>query len=236
MKNESNQRTHWEHEYNVLKGIRMEYSDEIPQCVSLFEEIMEKQSNRRSGKNVLDIGCGKGRIGIHLAKSGYTVTGMDYVLSALKEFGEIAGFHGLQSRILLIEHDLFTSWPLANQSIDSVFAITVLNNFISPDQLNHFKNELFRVLKPGGFLIIEFYVKEDGYYGKLLVNSPDKKHGILIDPNNNMTFKIYSHHEVIELLKDQFTFIRERTHRFESLKYGLTSARTTRIIVFRKFY
>lgn len=96
------------------------------------------------GKKVLDIGCGSGRIIADLRKFGATVIAADIseamVLSTKKKFPDIE----------VVISDV-SNMPFENDSFDFVIAtfLIVHLKFLEPAF-----DEIYRVLKPGGSLIL----------------------------------------------------------------------------------
>jgi SAM-dependent methyltransferase len=224
----------WTEEYDILKGIHLDYSDELPPAVSFLHDAIQQKQGRALYKTLLDIGCGKGRIGIHLARLGYQVIGIDFVTSALKEFEKIAESYHLRRQIVLMQQDLNERWKIDDLSIDVAVAITVIDNLPSPEQQHHFKHELTRVLRPHGLFVLEVYRQEDDYYGNLLQISPNKERGILVDPNNHIRFKIYSREEIFALFGKEFTVLREKDLASEGIKYGKQYTRKSKVVIFEK--
>lgn len=234
MKPSAKSHKNWDYEYTALKGIHLEYTDELPVSVHCFHEIIRNELQPGFFHSIADIGCGKGRIGIHLAKLGYIVYGLDFVSRALNEFRLEAEKMNLVNLIKLIKQDVNKHWSIDRHSVEGVFAITVIDNLIADEQRELFRSELLRILKPGGLFVVEYYTAQDGYYGKLLNNSPQKKRGIIYDPNNNLMFKMYSKNEVIALAGDDFEVLCDKTIHTESIKYEHKYNRTLELLIFRR--
>ena len=233
MKSDSIRQTLWKNEYDHLRGINLGYGNDIPYAVSLYRGILLRDKISNS-PHVLDIGCGKGRIGMHLAEMGCRITGIDFIRSALQEFSRIAKERNKEQNITLIRQDINLPWNVPDRSVDAVFAVTVLDNLVNTDQQVHVKNEILRVLKQSGMVVVEWYTSQDGYYGYLLGNSPQKDRGILCDPNNKIAFKIYTKQEVMSLFGASFEMLAEKDASFESVKYGQTYKRHSHILALRR--
>ena len=95
---------------------------------------------------VLDCGCREGITTVRMASRVGTshIIGLDYTLRVLQE----AATRG----IMPLRSDLNRSIPLCSNSVDVIFASDVLEHLINPAV---FVAELFRVLRPGGYLILD---------------------------------------------------------------------------------
>jgi SAM-dependent methyltransferase len=96
---------------------------------------------------VVEVGCSSGWLlrDARRALPGALVVGCDYVRGPLERLAkELPG-------VPLVQMDL-THCPLPNASADAVVALNVLEHIADDDAA---ARELFRILKPGGFAIIE---------------------------------------------------------------------------------
>lgn len=99
---------------------------------------------------VLDAGCGSGVKSLLLAKRGFIVNGVDFSEIPLRKARENVKLARLQDKITFESADIL-SLPFTENRFDYVLCWGVLMHI--PD-VNEAINELYRVLKPGGFLIV----------------------------------------------------------------------------------
>lgn len=101
----------------------------------------------KPGDQILDIGCGNGRLYQDLKKLGVNYLGIDQV----EEFILLASQKYGQEKFLVAD---VLNLKLPSQSFDAVFLKAVLPHFPSKElQVIALKN-IYQVLKPGGYLFI----------------------------------------------------------------------------------
>lgn len=102
------------------------------------------------GDELLDVGCGTGGFSRSLAAGGARVTGLDRAgafLAVAREFGGVAWVEG--------EADAL---PFADGSFDRVLLSLVLHQLGEPERG---VAEAFRVLRPGGRVVVRTFAPED---------------------------------------------------------------------------
>jgi ubiquinone/menaquinone biosynthesis C-methylase UbiE len=110
-----------------------------------IKDVLEKMPHRPS---VIEIGCGRGTIGLYLSKyMGLPVTLLDNVPEAIELAKEFFDAHG--QRGVFCVGDVHVM-PFPDQSFDAVVSIGLAEHFDEIDDL--FKEE-YRILKPGGVMI-----------------------------------------------------------------------------------
>jgi ubiquinone/menaquinone biosynthesis C-methylase UbiE len=97
-----------------------------------------------SDRVVLDLGCGKGRFAARLAERGATLIGLDASRAMLRA-AQGRGLPAVQGSVRRL--------PIRSRSIDRVLLVEVLEH-VAPADLAGVLTEAFRVLRPGGRLVI----------------------------------------------------------------------------------
>ncbi len=103
-------------------------------------------------ERVLDAGCGTGEYSCWFASQGARVTGIDLSVRSLEEAHAYANATGLQGVNFEPRSVLKTGFPDA--CFDFVYCTGVLHH--TPDPFGGLA-ELFRVLRPGGKILVSFY-------------------------------------------------------------------------------
>lgn len=109
----------------------------------------------QDGETVLDLGCGGGAFLDHiLPRKGRTI-GVDYSAEMLKSAQKHLGDKstGLDLRLGHLEH-----LPIEDKCVDVAFAYMVLHYVSRPEAAIR---DAFRVIRPGGFLVIVDFLKHD---------------------------------------------------------------------------
>ncbi len=108
----------------------------------------------RPGQRILDIGCGRGELVLHCALRGAEAVGIDYSEAAvgLTETTLHAAPDEARERASVLRMDA-TELQFASASFDAALMTDVVEH-LSPHELDRALAEAFRVLKPGGRLIV----------------------------------------------------------------------------------
>jgi len=123
-----------------------------------------KLANIKAGMKVIDIGCGRGEIVIHCARLGAKTWGMDYASEALNLAREIMNNENnlRYKKIMAIQKSKSTHLPFTNESVDLVFMLDVVEH-LNPDELKTTLDEVWRILRPKGRLVIHTMPNLDYY-------------------------------------------------------------------------
>lgn len=104
-----------------------------------------------TGVRVLDIGCGNGYVLYHYARHGAEVTGVDLTRTAVELSRKRFALGGMNGEFLEIDGNKL---PFPDDYFDIVCSMGVLHHISNPRPM---VDEIFRVLRPGGRLIVMLY-------------------------------------------------------------------------------
>lgn len=105
-----------------------------------------------AGGKLLDIGCGDGTLALASTRTFEHVVALDLAISALERGRNQALSAGVAGRVHWVLLDCNSRLSFADQSFDAVSSLSMLQYVIDPEAL---LAEMFRVLKPGGYLLVE---------------------------------------------------------------------------------
>lgn len=151
----------------------MDLSKSIIANQSLFEKKMSQDLGIGKGSNVLDVGCGRGRVANHIASiTGANVTGINIDPGQLEAGRKFAAGNGLSKQCEFKYGDV-NAIPFAfpDNSLDAIYEIQVFS--LSKDLLKLFK-DIHRMLKPGAkfacleWVSLEKYNPQDPYHADLM--------------------------------------------------------------------
>ncbi|MBC7339706.1 MAG: class I SAM-dependent methyltransferase [Firmicutes bacterium] len=103
-----------------------------------------------SGLQVLDVGCGLGRLSVTLARRGALVTAGDISEGMLAQTRRLSEKYGVAHRVTTVRMNA-EAMPFADASFDLVVGTGILHHLDVPRALG----EIRRVLRPGGRALFE---------------------------------------------------------------------------------
>lgn len=132
-----------------------------------------RKAGIQPGMHILDAGCGVGGSSIYLAKLGCTVEGISLSEKQVKNCRNNAARHNVRDKINFSTQN-YTETSFPDKTFDVVWGMESVCYAMDKQQ---FTNEAFRVLKPGGKVVVaDFYATDsalDEKDAKLLKNWTD---------------------------------------------------------------
>ena len=140
---------------NNSLAIHYGYWDEkvktFPESLLRMNEVMAEAAKIETGEKVLDAGCGIGGSSIFLAESlGCDVTGISLSGRQINKAKELVLQKGIESK-MRFEMMNYCSTSFAAESFDVVWGC---ESVCYADDKEQFINEAYRLLKPGGRLVV----------------------------------------------------------------------------------
>jgi ubiquinone biosynthesis O-methyltransferase len=153
----------------------------------------------QKGMKVLDVGCGTGNFSIKLAKMGCEVIGIDISDEMLKVAKDKAKREGLN--IKFYNMDVY-NMKFEDNCFDGVISVTAFEFLKDP---NKAIKEMFRVLKPNGYLLIGT-INKDSDWGELYLSKEFQKNTVFkyADFKTVLDMKAYKENHLVDIKESLF--------------------------------
>lgn len=156
--------THYNKVWNLKKSRSLHYgywdatTKHFHDAMMNINKILSTKASITNTHHVLDAGCGIGGSALWLAKNiGCKVTGISLSAKQVATANQLALYEQVQ-HIAHFEQQDFTNTTFADASFDIIWAI---ESVCHAPQKAAFISEAYRLLKPGGKLIIADFFKKD---------------------------------------------------------------------------
>lgn len=149
----------WEQEWDRIYKDQGEVQFDVLPTVRVATDIFTKNDV----KSIMDLGCGTGRHSIYLAQQGFKVYATDISATGLEITKSKAERLNL-SNIEVKQHDM-RDISFDNNSFDGILCVWATGHGILDDSRKTI-NEIYRVLKPNGVVVIDYVSTHDENYGK----------------------------------------------------------------------
>lgn len=192
----------WDREYTNPDHLSL--SDAASGDLLKFTRWLERQTKRtilNPTSSVIDVGCGNGRNLIYLAHSyGMHGVGYDSSAAAIKAARALA----TDTNLGFFVRSMAGSLDVADDS--QLLALDMMSShFLPGDDRTTLRDELFRVLKPGGYLFMKTFLKDgDLHTERLLAEHPGTEPGSYIHPVIGVPEYVYGESELRDFLEARF--------------------------------
>jgi SAM-dependent methyltransferase len=195
--------TFWDSEYTNPEHLKLSVnqSEDLEKFTRWL--IREKHENLLSPEtSVLDVGCGNGRNLIFLNRE-FDSPGVGYDISKAAIAQAVAASKGRPITYLARS----IAGPLNKLENDSQGLVLdmMTSHFLTAPERHGLRDEIHRVLAPGGFFFMKTFLKDEDLHTKrLLTEFPGKEEGTYIHPVMGVAEYVYSEEELVEFLKEKF--------------------------------
>jgi SAM-dependent methyltransferase len=207
----------WQKEHRNNASIPKLASVSPGSAVVYFIKVLQTNSPH-SLQKVVDIGSGKGRNTLYLAKLGYDVYAMDYIKEAAGTTKQLMKQAHLTERVHVKIAPIDHKWPFPND----YFSLAI-DNYSSIDIETKkgreiYGKELFRTLKPGGYAIVAVVSADDEVEKQIMHENPGLEPNSSIWPNGKFQ-KNYTATELRGFYKE-FKIIKIKIVKNPAVKLG----------------
>ena len=186
------QRQLWDEEHRKPTALKAMDSHDPSNSVQKFWQFLVEGSYARA--HGIEMGCGKGRNVIWLAKRGATMEGFDFSEVAIAEAKRRAeGINGVSLQVADATH----GWPYESNYFDfgiDCFASTDIESSVGR---TFALTEMKRVLKPGGLYMTYVSSTEDGYHKEMIQKAPAGERNTFLQPTGKFE-KVFDEQDIAE--------------------------------------
>lgn len=188
----------WEQEHKTPTVLLQMDSSEVSSGVLKFWQWLQVHSHYPA-KVGLEIGCGKGRNSIWLARQGMQMIGYDFAPSAVNEALERATKLSLTlEQANFAVQDVTQPFSLRPNCIDFAIDCFASTDIDSYEGRVSARNNIYNVLKPEGLLFVYSLSTEDEFHRHLLDRHPVEEHNAFRHPQTQKFEKIFTKQELLE--------------------------------------
>lgn len=192
----------WDQEYTKAEHLAL--STEASDDLEKFTRWLERQSKRtilNPTSSAIDLGCGNGRNLMYLARTfGMRGVGYDSSHAAIKEAERLS--EGLD--LTYATRSIAGTLDVPDQS--QMLALDMMSShFLKKDERTMLRDEIHRVLKPGGFLFMKTFLSDGDIHTKrLIAEQPGEEASSYIHPVIGVQEYVYSEDELTAFLEEKF--------------------------------
>jgi SAM-dependent methyltransferase len=203
----------WNKEYRASDHLKL--SDEAAEDLVKATKWIERRTGREYLNplaTVLDLGTGNGRHLVYMAKT-YGTHGIGYDIS--EEAIKLARDASLQLPIKYEARSIEGDFDKINDGSITIVLDLMTSHFLKAAEREHLRDEVLRVLKTGGWLILKsFLADEDLHTKRLLRDHPADEEGAYIHPEFGMYEYVWSEEKLREFFEPYFTLHKlDKSHR-----------------------
>jgi SAM-dependent methyltransferase len=194
--------TFWDQEYTNPEHLKL--SDKESEDLAKFTRWLARRERTdllTPPVSAIDAGCGNGRNLIFLAREfGISGVGIDISSAAIAQ----AKRASLNFPIKYDVRDADELLPIESNS--QALALDMMtSHFLDKAGREQLRDELFRVLVPGGYLFMKTFLKDkDLHTARLIKKQPGQEEGSYIHPVMGVAEYVYSEEELVNFLSEKF--------------------------------
>lgn len=205
--NHATQKKIWEEEHKKPYILKQMDSGNPSSGVVRFWDWLKNKKHHKKIKGI-EMGCGKGRNVIWLAKQGIEMTGFDFSKNAIKESISRAEKEKVATKFIM--HDAIKKWPFKSNSFDLGIDCFVTTDIETIGGRKFAVNELIRVVRPGGLILVYVLSINDEYHKEMIRKSPSDEENAFLNPISGKFEKTFDRLELLNLYKKSVLLVEEK--------------------------
>lgn len=193
----------WDREYQSADHLAL--STNPSEDLEKFTRYLEREYGRaylNPLASVLDLGCGNGRNLVYLAREfGMRGIGYDISGTAIAQAKQLSRDLPLSYEVRSIAPPI----PLPDRTQTLVLDM-MTSHFLNAAARAELYKEIYRVLKPGGWLFLKTFLRdEDTHAARLLREYPAQEEGSYMHPEIGVAEHVFTEVEIEDALGEYFT-------------------------------
>lgn len=222
----------WQKEHENRQTLPTMANVEPASGVVLFVEWLKNHEVALNGRAV-DIGSGKGRNAIYLAKQGFSVDALEYIAFARECTIELAQQNHVTENIHVHDVAVDEVWPFEDNYFDIAIDSFSSIDIETKQGREIYRDEMLRTLKAGGYAFVNVCSADDEWEAELIANHPGPEPNSTIWPENGKFQKDYSEDELREFYA-MYEICELKTIKKLAYKLGRNGTATNFWLVLRK--
>jgi len=194
--------TFWDNEYKNATHLKLstDESEDLTKFTRFLPRI-KREDLLQAGESVLDVGCGNGRNLIYLARQ-FDMSGVGYDIST----AAVSQAKAASVPLPLAYTARSIAGPLELESGSQSLVLDMMtSHFLNEAERTYLRDEIYRVLKPGGFVFMKTFLADgDLHTRRLLKDLPGKEAGTYIHPVIGVPEYVYNEETLTDFLRAKF--------------------------------
>jgi ubiquinone/menaquinone biosynthesis C-methylase UbiE len=194
--------TFWDNEYKNATHLKLstDHSEDLEKFTRWLGR-QQREEILQPGSSVIDVGCGNGRNLIFLARH-FGMSGHGYDISTAAVSQAIAASRGLT--LSYTARSIAGDIPLPDNSQQLALDM-MTSHFLNAAERQHLRDELYRILAPGGFFFMKTFLADgDLHTRRLLLDAPGKEENTYIHPVIGVPEYVYTEESLTAFLSEKF--------------------------------
>jgi ubiquinone/menaquinone biosynthesis C-methylase UbiE len=200
----------WEKEHDSPAVLLQMDSSDPSSGVKKFWQWLQKKDLHKNHLKGLEMGCGKGRSVIWLAKQGVSMSGFDFSSNAITTAKLRAKLAGVEKNAKFIQQDATEPWSFASNSFDFVIDCFATTDIESVEGRQFATSEMTRVVKPNGYVLVYVMSTEDEFHKMMVKESPTSEENAFLHHTTGKFEKVFKRDEILALHKGLTLIVAER--------------------------